>query len=80
MLGYVLGLWFKAAIVGICIYFIYHFFRTLWKYGKKRSNKSRGLWFIALLAFFYSLGRVVGLIQGTFEAITDLFFKTKESD
>lgn len=42
MLGYVLGLWFRAALVGIFIYFIYHFFKTLWKHGKKRSNKSRG--------------------------------------
>lgn len=80
MLGYVLGLWFRAAFVGICIYFIYHFFRTLWKHGRKRRNKSRGLWFIALVAFFYSLGRVVGFICCVVESITDLFFKTKESD
>lgn len=80
MLGYVLGLWFRAAIVGICIYFLYHFFSTFLKYSKRRSNKSRGLWFIALLALAYALGRCVGLIQGTIEAFAELFFKTKESD
>lgn len=80
MLGYVLGLWFRATIVGICIYFLYHFFSAFLKY----SNKSRGLWFIALLAlayaFGYALGRTVGLIQCTIEAVAELFFKTKESD
>lgn len=84
MLGYVLGLWFRAAIVGICIYFLYHFFSAFLKYSKKRSNKSRGLWRIALLtfayAFGYALGRTVGLIQCTIEAVAELFFKTKESD
>ena len=80
MLGYVLGLWFRAALVGIFIYFIYHFFKTLWKHGKKRSNKSRGLWFIVLLAFMYSLGRVVGFVCCIIQSITDLFFDRKESN
>ena len=79
MLGYVLGLWARAALFGIFIYFIFHFVRAFCKYRKKPSCQNRGLCFIALLAGAYSLGRVVGFVQCVMEAITDLFFKTKES-